>query len=254
MTEPFLNTAAAMGEAQPTIDVAMVLAAGFGKRMRPLTATIPKPLIAVGGRALLDHALDRVEEAGIETAIVNIHYLADLVEAHLRQRGRPKVILSDERPRLLETGGGLKKILPLVAGDAILSLNSDSFWIEGPHSNLRRLMEAWDPETMDVLLLLAPTATSLGYEGSGDFAMDADGRLRRRGERELTPFVYTGVALLKTALFTDTPEGPFSLNLLFDRAIEAGRLHGLRLDGEWLHVGTPEAVRAAEERLLTSVR
>src|SRR5918998_296380 len=176
---------AAMGHAKAKPDVAMILAAGLGQRMRPLTATIPKPLIAVGGRALLDHALDRVEEAGIETAIVNIHYLADLVEAHLRQRGRPKVILSDERPRLLETGGGLKKILPLVAGDAILSLNSDSFWIEGPHS-----------------------------------------KLRRRGERELTPFVYTGVALLKTALFVDTPDGPFSLNLLFDRAIEVGRLYG----------------------------
>jgi N-acetyl-alpha-D-muramate 1-phosphate uridylyltransferase len=243
-----------MSGAPAAIDVAMVLAAGLGKRMRPLTATTPKPLIVVGGRALLDHALDRVEEAGIGTAIVNVHYLADLVEAHLRRRRSPEMIVSDERERLLETGGGLKKVLPLVAGEAVLSLNSDSFWIEGPHSNLRRLMEAWDPEAMDVLLLLAPTATSLGYEGSGDFAMDADGRLRRRGERELTPFVYTGVALLKTALFTDTPDGPFSLNLVFDRAIEAGRLHGLRLDGEWLHVGTPEAVRAAEERLLTSVR
>ena len=253
MTEP-LPDPTPMSGAPAAIDVAMVLAAGLGKRMRPLTATTPKPLIAVGGRALIDHALDRVEEAGIGTAVVNVHYLADLVEAHLRRRRSPKVVLSDERDRLLETGGGLKKVLPLVSGDAILSLNSDSFWIEGPHSNLRRLMDAWDPGSMDIILLLAPTATSLGYEGSGDFAMDAAGRLRRRAERELTPFVYTGVALLKTTLFADTPDGPFSLNLLFDRAIEAGRLHGLRLDGEWLHVGTPDAVGAAEERLQTSVR
>ena len=245
---------ARMPEAHAAPDVAMVLAAGLGQRIRPFPATLPKPLIPVGGRTLIDHALDRVEEAGIGTAIVNVHYLADLVEAHVVRRRKPEVIVSDERERLLETGGGLKKVLPLVAGEAVLSLNSDSLWIEGPRSNLRGLLETWDPRTMDILLLLAPTATSLGYEGSGDFAMDSGGRLRRRVERELTPFVYTGVALLKTSLFADTPDGPFSLNLLFDRAIEAGRLHGLRLDGEWLHVGTPDAVAAAEERLLASLR
>jgi MurNAc alpha-1-phosphate uridylyltransferase len=241
-----------MGEERSRIDTAMVLAAGLGQRMLPITATIPKPLIVVGGRALLDHALDRVAEAGIGTAIVNVHHLADLVQAHLERRRAPAIVVSDERERLLETGGGLKKVLPLIVGKAVLSLNSDSLWIEGRRSNLRRLLDAWDPERMDVLLLLAPIGTSLGYDGSGDFAMEENGRLRRRAKGGTAPFVYTGVALLKTSLFDGTPDGPFSLNLLFDRAIETGRLHGLRLDGEWLHVGTPDAIAPAEERLRSS--
>jgi MurNAc alpha-1-phosphate uridylyltransferase len=236
------------------IKTAMVLAAGLGKRMRPITDTLPKPLVPVGGRALLDHALDRAADAGIGTAVVNVHYLADLIEMHVRPRRRPEVLVSDERGELLETGGGIRKALPLLGGDPFLLLNSDSLWIDGEAPNLLRLQAAWEPERMDILLLVAEAAQSLGYQGRGDFSMDPDGRLRRRGERPSAPFVYAGVAILKPQLFDDTPEGAFSLNLLFDRAIVAGRLYGMPLDGQWLHVGTPDAIAAAEERLAASQR
>lgn len=248
-----------MSALKPAVSRAFVLAAGLGKRMRPVTATVPKPLVEVAGKALLDHALDRVAEAGIGTAVVNVHYLADLIEGHLARRaeesGRgPATIVSDERAALLETGGGIRKALPLLGEAPFVVLNSDSFWLEGPASNLSRLIGRWDAQRMDCLLLVAPTATSLGYEGAGDFVMEPDGRLERRGEREIAPFIYAGVAILSPRLFAGTPEGAFSLNLLFDRAIEAGRLFGLRLDGQWLHVGTPEAIRAAEERVRASAR
>jgi N-acetyl-alpha-D-muramate 1-phosphate uridylyltransferase len=237
-----------MGQSPP-INTAMVLAAGLGQRMRPVTDTLPKPLVRVGGRALVDHALDRLAEAGIGSAVVNVHYLADLIEAHVRPRRRPTVVLSDERGALLETGGGIRKALPLLGGAPFLLLNSDSLWIEGGTPNLLRLQAAWQPERMDILLLVAEAAKSLGYQGPGDFSLAADGRLQRRGERSSVPFVYAGVAILKPQLFSDTPDGAFSLNLLFDRAIVAGRLYGMPLDGQWLHVGTPDAIAAAEERL-----
>ncbi|MHB2211298.1 nucleotidyltransferase family protein [Methylobacterium sp. CM6257] len=244
-----------MSEPAPAVSRAFVLAAGLGKRMRPVTATVPKPLVEVAGKALLDHALDRAAEAGVGTAVVNVHYLADLIEGHLARRtGGPAIVLSDERAALLETGGGIRKALPLLGDQAFVVLNSDSFWLEGPASNLRRLIDTWDESRMDCLLLVAPTATSLGYDGAGDFVMDPDGRLERRGEREVAPFIYAGVAILTPALFADTPEGAFSLNLLFDRAIAAGRLFGMRLDGQWLHVGTPDAIRAAEERVQASAQ
>jgi MurNAc alpha-1-phosphate uridylyltransferase len=248
-----------MSELKPAVSRAFVLAAGLGKRMRPVTATMPKPLVEVAGKALLDHALDRVAEAGIGTAVVNVHYLADLIEGHLARRAEepgkgPATIVSDERAALLETGGGIRKALPLLGDAPFVVLNSDSFWLEGPASNLSRLIGRWDADRMDCLLLVAPTATSLGYEGAGDFVMEPDGRLERRGERKVAPFIYAGVAILSPSLFAGTPEGAFSLNLLFDRAIEAGRLFGLRLDGQWLHVGTPEAIRAAEERVRASAR
>jgi len=230
----------------------MVLAAGLGKRMRPITDTLPKPLVPIGGRALIDHALERASEAGIETAIVNVHYLADLIEAHVRPRRRPRIIVSDERGQLLETGGGIKKALPLLGAEPFLLLNSDSLWTEGGAPNLLRLQEAWDPERMDILLLVADAGQSLGYQGRGDFSMAADRRLERRGERPSAPLIYAGVAILKPHLFDDTPDGAFSLNLLFDRAIVAGRLYGMPLDGQWLHVGTPDAIAAAEERLAAS--
>jgi MurNAc alpha-1-phosphate uridylyltransferase len=233
---------------------AMVLAAGIGQRMRPITTTIPKPLIKVGGRALIDYALDRLAEAGIERAVVNVHHLADLVEAHVAKRKTPAIIISDERDKLLETGGGLKKALPLLGDEPFLTFNSDSLWIEGPRPNLTRLLEAWDPARMDILQLLAPIATAVGYEGSGDFSMDPEGRLRRRRDREVTPFVYAGIAIVKPGMLADAPDGSFSANLLYDRAIETGKLYGLRLDGEWLHVGDPPALQAAEERLAASVR
>ncbi len=241
-----------MGAPRPT--TAMVLAAGLGKRMRPITTTTPKPLVEVGGRALIDYALDRLMQAGIERAVVNVHYLADLVEAHVSRRNAPAIVISDERERLLETGGGLKKALPLLGDAPFLTLNSDSLWIEGPRPNLPRLLDAWDPERMDVLLLLAPIATSLGYDGAGDFSMDTQGRLRRRRDREVTPFVYAGVSVMKPELLADTPDGAFSANLLYDRALVDNRLYGLRLDGQWLHVGDPSALQAAEERLAASVR
>jgi N-acetyl-alpha-D-muramate 1-phosphate uridylyltransferase len=239
----------------PALTRAFVLAAGLGKRMRPVTATVPKPLVEVAGKALIDHALDRAAEGGITTAVVNVHYLADLIEGHLAHReGAPAILISDERGALLETGGGVKKGLGLLGPDPFVVFNSDSFWLEGPTPNLGRLIAGWHPARMDILLLVAPTATSLGYEGTGDFVMDPEGRLARRGERAVAPFIYAGVAVLKPELFADTPEGAFSLNLLFDRAIARGRLHGLRLDGEWLHVGTPDAIRAAEERVRLSAR
>ena len=234
---------------------AFVLAAGLGKRMRPITATVPKPLVEVAGRALIDHALDRAAEGGIAQAVVNVHYLADLIEGHVGRRTEaPSVRISDEREALLETGGGVKKALPLLGPDPFVVFNSDSFWLEGPKSNLVRLIETWRPDSMDILLLVAPTATSLGYEGAGDFVMTANGALQRRSEREVAPFIYAGVAILKPALFAQTPEGSFSLNLLFDRAIERERLFGLRLDGQWLHVGTPEAIQAAEARVKASAQ
>jgi MurNAc alpha-1-phosphate uridylyltransferase len=233
---------------------AMVLAAGLGKRMLPITAKVPKPLVKVGGRTLIDFTLDRLAEAGIRKVVVNVHHLADLVEAHLKARRNPAILISDEREALLETGGGLKKALPLLGDEPFLTLNSDSLWIEGPQRNLTRLIEAWDPERMDILMLLALAATSVGYEGRGDFAMDAAGLLRRRKEREIAPFVFAGVAIVKPQLLADTPEGAFSANLLYDRSIEAGRLYGLRLDGQWLHVGEPRSIAAAEDSLAASVR
>jgi MurNAc alpha-1-phosphate uridylyltransferase len=224
----------------------MVLAAGIGKRMRPLTATVPKPLIEVAGRALIDYNLDRLEYAGVEKAVVNVHYLADLVRAHVGRRKRIGIAISDERQALLDTGGGIAKALPELGGDAFYVMNSDSFWIEGPRPNLDWLAGAWKDGEMDGLLLLASTVRSVGYGGRGDFRMDSAGRLSRRPEREVAPFAYAGAAILHPRLFEGCPSGAFSLNLLFDRAIEAGRLFGVRMDGFWLHVGTPEAISEAE--------
>jgi N-acetyl-alpha-D-muramate 1-phosphate uridylyltransferase len=231
---------------------AMVLAAGLGARMRPLTATTPKPLVAVGGKALIDHVLDRLADAGVGTAIVNVHYLADQIERRLAGRRAPHIVISDERGELLDTGGGVVKALPGLGNAPFFHLNSDTLWIDGVRPNLIRLAEGFDAVRMDALLLLAATSSSVGYAGRGDFAMAPDGRLRRRLEREVAPFVYAGVAILHPALFADAPPGAFSLNLLFDRAVEAGRLHGLRLDGVWMHVGTPESVGAAEAAILAS--
>jgi MurNAc alpha-1-phosphate uridylyltransferase len=232
---------------------AMVLAAGLGLRMRPLTDTIPKPLVQVGGKTLIDHALDRLAEADVETAVVNVHHLADMLEAHLLPRTAPKIVISDERAALLDTGGGVVKALPLLGDAPFFHVNSDTLWVDGVKSNLPRLAQTFDPDTMDALLLLALTTTSVGYAGRGDFLMAADGRLKRRGERDVVPFVYAGVAILSPRMFVGAPQGAFSLNRLFDHAIEAGRLHGLLLDGVWMHVGTPEAIQAAEAAILQSV-
>lgn len=243
-------------DADPTdarLSRAMVLAAGLGTRMRPLTDTLPKPLVQVAGKPLLDHVLDRLAEAGVAEAVVNVHYLADLIESHLSTReGAPHLTLSDERGALLETGGGVSRALPLLGADPFLAINSDTIWVEGAHPNLVRLMEHFDPEQMDGLLLLAPVALSVGYDGMGDFRMESDGRLTRRPERQLAPFVYAGACILKPELFEGAPEGAFSLNRIFDKANEAGRLFGLRMDGIWMHVGTPEAIAWAEEAIANS--
>ncbi len=232
---------------------AMVLAAGLGTRMRAFNGHLPKPLVQVGGKALIDHVLDRLAAEGVGEAIVNVHYLADQLEAHLAARARPTIVISDERAELLNTGGGIVKALPLLGAAPFYLINSDTIWIDGVKSNLARLADEFDDAAMDALLLLAPTATSIGYAGRGDFSMKPDGRLIRRPEREVVPFVYAGAAILSPRLFADSPKGAFSLTTLFDRAMEAERLHGLRLEGVWMHVGTPEAVAAAEEAILESV-
>jgi N-acetyl-alpha-D-muramate 1-phosphate uridylyltransferase len=231
---------------------AMILAAGLGTRMRPLTDRTPKPLVAVGGKALINHVLDRLAAVGVETAVVNVHHFADQIEQHLKPRRVPTVIISDERAALLGTGGAVVKALPQLGNDPFFHVNSDTLWIDGVKPNLERLAATFDPDTMDALLLLAPTATSVGYSGPGDYAMAPDGRLRPRPEREVVPFVYSGVAILSPALFATAPAGPFALTRLFNAAAEAGRLYGLRLEGVWMHVGTPDAIAAAEAAILAS--
>jgi MurNAc alpha-1-phosphate uridylyltransferase len=228
---------------------AFVLAAGLGTRMRPHNGHLPKPLVTVRGKSLIDYGLDRLAEAGIEQAVVNVHHLAEALERHLAARQRPHIIISDERAELLGTGGGIAKALPKLGDAPFFLVNSDTVWLDGVRPNFTRLAEAFDPKTMDVLLLLAPTTSSIGYAGRGDFAMLPDGRLRRRKESEVVPFVYAGAAVLSPTLFADAPKGPFALTVLFDRAAERDRLFGLRLEGVWMHVGTPEAVAAAEAAL-----
>jgi MurNAc alpha-1-phosphate uridylyltransferase len=227
---------------------AMVLAAGLGTRMQPLTDTVPKPLVKVGGKALIDYVLERIEAAGVERIVVNVHHLADTLERHLA--GRKDVVISDERGVLLETGGGVVKALPLLGPQPFFLVNSDTLWIDGVRPNLHCLADAFDPASMDALLLLAPAAASVGYSGRGDYAMDPQGRLERRGERDVVPFVYAGAAILRPELFADAPSGAFSLTRMFARAEAAGRLHGLRLEGVWMHVGTPSAIAEAEAALV----
>jgi N-acetyl-alpha-D-muramate 1-phosphate uridylyltransferase len=231
---------------------AMVLSAGLGTRMRPLTNKIPKPLVEVGGKALLDHVLDRLADAGVQRAVVNVHHFAEQIERHLASRTKPKITISDERGLLLGTGGAVVKALPQLGDAPFFHINSDSIWIDGVQPNLTRLVDTFDPTAMDALLLLAPTTGSIGYAGRGDFTMAPDGRLRRRAEREVAPFVFAGAAILSPALFAGAPKGEFPLTDLFDRAALAGRLHGLRLEGLWMHVGTPDAIVSAERAIRAS--
>ncbi|ABE60957.1 Nucleotidyl transferase [Nitrobacter hamburgensis X14] len=232
---------------------AMVLAAGLGLRMRPLTERMPKPMVPVAGKPLLDHVLDRLADAGISEAVVNVRYLPDQIIDHVARRSRPRVIISDERDEVLGTGGAVVKALPLLGDAPFFHLNADTMWIDGARPNLTRMTEAFDPARMDILLLMAPTASSIGYGGSGDYAMLPDGALRRRKENQVVPFVYAGAAIMSPALFAGAPSGEFSLTTMFDRANERERLFGLRLDGVWMHVGTPDAVQAAEQAVLVSV-
>lgn len=231
------------------IDTAMILGAGLGTRMRPLTDVVPKPLIRLNGKALIDHALDRLEAAGITRVVVNVHYRADQLEAHLKTRTSPRILISDERDELLDTGGGVVKALPLLGDKPFLIHNSDTAWIEGIGGSLSRLIAGWDGDRMDSLMLLALAATSVGYDGHGDFNMEASGVLTRRRERVEAPFVFAGVSIAHPRLFAGAPAGAFSLNKLWDGAIAERRLYGTRLDGVWMHIGTPEALAEAEQRL-----
>lgn len=225
---------------------AMVLAAGLGTRMRPLTDAVPKPLVRFAGRPLIDHVLDRLVAAGIRRAVVNVHYLPDQIESHLAARTAPEIAISDERGVLLDTGGGVLRALPQLGAEPFIIHNSDSVWIEGVGSNLERLIAEWDGTRMDALMLLAVAARSVGYEGTGDFTMAQDGRLRRRAHAEQAPFVFTGVSIAHPRLLDSQPAGAFSLNSPWDRAIEAGRLYGVRMEGLWMHIGTPRALQEAE--------
>ena len=226
---------------------AMIMAAGLGKRMRPLTASRPKPLIEVGGKALLDHVLDKLRTAGVRKVVVNVHYLADSLEAHLSTRSNGlEVVISDERDLLLETGGGLVRAEPLIDCDPFLSLNSDNLWVDGPADTLRLLASQWDGERMDALLLLVPLAGARNHKGIGDFHMDRSGRIRRRDKSHVAPFVFTGIQMLSKRLLRDAPAGPFSTNLLWDRAIAEGRCFGAVHHGLWFDVGNPEAIKQTE--------
>ena len=229
---------------------AMVMAAGLGKRMRPLTATTPKPLIKVAGQALLDHVLDRLRAAGVERVVVNVHYLADAVEAHLASRKHGlKVAISDERKLLMETGGGLIQAADLIDCDPFLAVNSDNFWVDGPADTLKLLASHWDAAKMDALLLLVPLARARNHRGMGDFHMDRSGRLRRRAKSHVAPFVFTGIQMLSKRVLRDAPEGPFSTNILWDRAIGEGRCFGAVHQGLWFDVGTPRAIKLTEAAL-----
>jgi len=224
----------------------MILAAGLGTRMRPLSDTKPKPLIEVMGKPLIDHAIDRLKAAGVTLIVVNVHYKADILKAHLAKRKDVEIKISEESDNLLDTGGGIAKALPLFEGQPFFTHNSDSMWVEGMGSALGRLIERWDAASMDSLMLLASAVTAIGYEGRGDFDMDPWGRLARRGEQQIAPFVWTGVQIIHPRLFDGAPTGKFSINPLWDNAIGKGRLFGQRLDGVWIHVGAPEGLQDAE--------
>jgi MurNAc alpha-1-phosphate uridylyltransferase len=229
----------------------MVMAAGLGKRMRPLTATRPKPLVEVAGKTLLDHTLDRLRAAGVRKAVVNVHYLADALEAHLKNRVKGiEIAISDERDLLLETGGGMVRALPMIDADPFLAVNCDNLWVDGPIDSLRHLAASWDDAVMDALLLLVPLARANCHAGQGDFHMNAAGALRRRKPGSVAPFVYTGIQMVSKRLFAgEVPDGPFSTNLLWDRAISAGRAFGAVHQGLWFDVGAPANIRKTEEIL-----
>ncbi|KWV92785.1 nucleotidyltransferase family protein [Erythrobacter sp. YT30] len=229
-------------------DTAMVMAAGLGKRMRPLTASQPKPLVRVAGKPLIDHALDRLEEAGVAKAVVNVHYLGDALEAHVRERHSPKVTISDERDELLETGGGMikaKSHLP----DPFYCLNADNIWLDGPRNAFADLSARWNADEMDALLLTVPHTRAANFTGQGDFYMDPHGKLSRRKAGRIAPFIYTGIQLVSHRLLRDAPDGKFSTNILWNRAIEEERLFGLCFTGQWFEVGTPQAIRPTEDAL-----
>lgn len=229
------------------VNSAMLMAAGLGKRMRPLTATRPKPLVKVVGKPLLDHALERLEAGGIKRAVVNVHYLPDALIAHVKARRSPmEILISDEREKLLETGGGLVKALPMLGDEPFICANSDNIWIDGPQDSIAMLSSHWDDEKMDALLLLVPHARANCHKGPGDFHMDDLGRITRRRSGRLAPFVFTGVQLVSPRLLRDPPQDAFSTNFFWSRAIEEGRLYGVSHEGLWFDIGSPGAIPRAE--------
>jgi MurNAc alpha-1-phosphate uridylyltransferase len=232
-----------------TITRAMIMAAGYGTRMRPLTDATPKPLVKVKGRALIDHVIDRLIAAGVTTIVVNVHYMGDQIVSHLAARKDAEFIISDETGTLLDSGGGIFKALSHFNGEPFFHANADTVWVEGASHALPRLIEAWDPERMDALMLLASTVTTVCYDGRGDFMMDADGRLTRVPEGRVSPFVWMSIEILHPRLFDDVTETKFSINPLWNKAIAKGRLFGQRLDGVWMHIDRPDAVTASEEYL-----
>lgn len=235
----------------PTVKKAMILAAGLGTRLRPITDTVPKPLVPVGGRTMLDRSLDLAVEAGIEQAVVNVHYLASQIVAHCKKRAQPAIVVSDETDRILETGGGVVKALPLLGTDPFLLLNADTFWIEWGKPNLAVMIETFDPARMDILLMLCRLSDTTGHNGGADFAMDAEGRLTRLADKsEPSGLLYAGATIYNPAIFQGAAAEPHSLNLYYDRAIAEGRLFGhVMSDGHWFTVGTPDALPAAEAKL-----
>ncbi|HEV2562934.1 MAG TPA: nucleotidyltransferase family protein [Rhizomicrobium sp.] len=228
---------------------AMIMAAGLGTRMRPLTNDRPKPLVQVRGKALIDHAIDRLVQTGVKMIVVNVHYHADLLKAHLAKRKDVEIRISDESDQLMDSGGGIAKALHHFEGEPFFTHNSDSIWVEGTGQALERLKARWNPDAMDSLMLLSPTVTAVCYEGRGDFMMDAEGHLARVPEQRVAPFVWIGVQILHPRMFEGAPKGKFSINPLWDRAIEKGRLYGIRLDGVWMHIDRPEAVSESEDFL-----
>lgn len=231
------------------IEDAMVLAAGLGTRLRPITDTMPKPLVKIDGKPMIDYGLDALAAAGVKRAVVNVHHFADQMTAHLATRTAPEIILSDETDRLMNSGGGLAKGLKLLGRNPVLVTNADLFWIgekPGEKTNLQRLVDAFDPERMDMLMLCVTLADTTGHNGRNDFSMDDDGRLTRYRDGSGRPVVYAGALALMPALLDDAPDDAFNLNVYFDRAIERGRLAGIMLEGHWITVGTPEAIGAAE--------
>ncbi len=231
---------------------AMILAAGLGARMRPITDTMPKPLVRVHGKTLLDHALDAVQRAGTCEVVVNVHHHANQIVDHVAAREDMEIIISDEQEQLLDSAGGIINALPHLGEEPFYLLNADSFWIEGFKPNLVRMAELWNRHEMDILLLLAGTCSAVGFGSKGDFTMDADGRLERRTELKVAPFAYAGASILDPAIFATAPKGASSLNRQFDEALERKRLFGMSLEGLWLHVGTPEAIIQAEEAIARS--
>ena len=233
--------------------VAMVLAAGLGTRMRPLTDDRPKAMVEVGGRMLIDHLLDRLAQVGVETAVVNVHYFADRLEAHLRVRDAsgvmPRIVISDERPQALETGGGVKQALPLLPDAPFWVANIDSVWIGDDGRALEAVAAAWDPDRMDVCLLTASTAESMGFHETGDLFLSPAGEVRFKEAGEQAPLVYVGVHICKPSVVADGPEGPFGLLPIWKRLTQTGRVHGVAPKGLWMHVGDPGARDAAEARL-----